>query len=49
MPEDLIKNGEIKVTGDGDAAEAARVINLVDRYSPQKAVAIPPALLEHPF
>jgi hypothetical protein len=31
----------IKVTG--GAAEAARVINLFDRYSPQKAVVIPPA------
>jgi alkyl sulfatase BDS1-like metallo-beta-lactamase superfamily hydrolase len=45
MPEDLIKNGEIKVTG--DANEAARVINLFDRYSPENAVAIPPAILEH--
>jgi alkyl sulfatase BDS1-like metallo-beta-lactamase superfamily hydrolase len=45
MPEDLIKNGDIKVTGDG--AEAARVINLFDRYQPEKAVVIPPAYLEH--
>jgi alkyl sulfatase BDS1-like metallo-beta-lactamase superfamily hydrolase len=45
MPEDLIKNGEIKVTG--DANEAVRVINLFDRYSPENAVAIPPAILEH--
>jgi alkyl sulfatase BDS1-like metallo-beta-lactamase superfamily hydrolase len=45
MPEDLINNGDIKVTG--DANEAARVINLFDRYSPEKAVAIPPAFLEH--
>ena len=44
-PEELIKNGEIKVTGDAD--EAARLINLFDRYSPAKAVAIPPAALDH--
>lgn len=45
LPEDLIKSGEIKVTG--DAAEAARLINLFDRYRPEKAVVIPPAFLEH--
>ena len=45
MPEDLIKAAEIKVTG--DAVEAARLINLFDRYKPEKAVAIPPAFLEH--
>lgn len=45
MPEDLIKAGEIAVTG--DAVEAARLINLFDRYHPEKAVAIPPAFLEH--
>jgi len=45
MPEDLIKNGDIKVTG--DSGEAARLINLFDRYSPEKAVVIPPAFLEH--
>jgi len=44
-PEDLIENGDIKVTG--DANEAARLINLFDRYKPEKAVAIPPAILEH--
>jgi alkyl sulfatase BDS1-like metallo-beta-lactamase superfamily hydrolase len=44
-PEDLIKNGEIKVTGDTD--EAARLINLFDRYSPARSVAIPPAALDH--
>ena len=44
-PEELIKNGEIKVTG--DAAEAARVINLFDRYSPAQAVVIPSAMLNH--
>jgi len=45
LPEDLIRDGEIKVTG--DAEEAARVINLFDRYRPEKAVVIPPAFLEH--
>ena len=45
MPEDLIKTGEIKVKG--DATEAARLINLFDRYRPEKAVVIPPAFLEH--
>lgn len=44
-PEELIKNGEIKVTG--DSAEAARLINLFDRYLPQKAVVIPDAALDH--
>ena len=44
-PEDLIKSGEVKVTG--DAAEAARLINLFDRYRPEKAVVIPPAFLDH--
>ena len=45
LPEDLIKKGEIKVKG--DAAEAARLINLFDRYQPEKAVVIPPAFLDH--
>jgi len=45
LPEDLIKNGDIKVKG--DAAEAARLINLFDRYKPEKAVVIPPAFLDH--
>ncbi|MFQ5483201.1 MAG: alkyl sulfatase dimerization domain-containing protein [Nitrospinaceae bacterium] len=40
-PETLVKGGDIKVTG--DAAEFARLINLFDRYSPEKAVAVPPA------
>jgi alkyl sulfatase BDS1-like metallo-beta-lactamase superfamily hydrolase len=44
-PEELIKSGDIKVTG--DTAEAARLINLFDRYSPAKAVVIPPPLLDH--
>jgi alkyl sulfatase BDS1-like metallo-beta-lactamase superfamily hydrolase len=47
MPEELIKSGEIKVKG--DAAEAARLINLFDRYRPEKAVVIPPAFLEHAY
>jgi len=46
-PEDLIGNGSIKVTGDD--AEAARLINLFDKYSPEKAVVIPPAVLDHAF
>jgi alkyl sulfatase BDS1-like metallo-beta-lactamase superfamily hydrolase len=44
-PEDLIKSGDLNVTG--DSAEAARLINLFDRYSPEKAVIIPPAALDH--
>ena len=44
-PEDLIRDGMIKVIG--DAVEAARVINLFDRYRPERAVVIPPAFLEH--
>jgi alkyl sulfatase BDS1-like metallo-beta-lactamase superfamily hydrolase len=44
-PEELIENGEIKVTG--DAEEAARLINLFDRYSPERAVVIPRAVLNH--
>lgn len=39
-PEDLIQNGEIKVNGHSD--EAARLINLFDRYLPEKAVVVPP-------
>ncbi len=44
-PEELIENGDLEVTG--DAAEAARVINLFDRYSPQRALVVPPAALDH--
>lgn len=44
-PEELIEKGEIKVTG--DAKEAARLINLFDRYSPERAVVIPRAALNH--
>jgi hypothetical protein len=39
----MIKNGDLKVSG--DSAEAARLINLFDRYSPQKAVVIPSTTL----
>jgi alkyl sulfatase BDS1-like metallo-beta-lactamase superfamily hydrolase len=46
-PEDLIEQGEIVVTG--DAGEAARLLNLFDRYKPEKAVAIPPALADGNF
>jgi alkyl sulfatase BDS1-like metallo-beta-lactamase superfamily hydrolase len=44
-PEELIESGELEVAG--NAAEAARVINLFDRYSPEKALVIPPAALDH--
>jgi len=44
-PEDLIKNGEIKVSG--DTAEAVRLINLFDKYVPEKAVVIPAAARDH--
>ena len=44
-PEELVNSGEIKVTGDAD--EAARLINLFDRYSPARAVVIPSAKLDH--
>ncbi len=47
MPEDLIKQGEIKVKG--NATEAARLINLFDRYRPEKAIVIPLAFLEHAY
>jgi alkyl sulfatase BDS1-like metallo-beta-lactamase superfamily hydrolase len=42
--DDLIEGGEITVTT-GDAAEAARVLNVFDRYDPARAVVIPPASL----
>lgn len=44
-PDDLIKSGDIKVTG--DSAEAARLINLFDRYIPAKALVVPQAALYH--
>lgn len=39
----LIANGDIKVTG--DAEEAARLIGMFDRYVPEKAVVVLPAVL----
>jgi alkyl sulfatase BDS1-like metallo-beta-lactamase superfamily hydrolase len=42
-PEEMISSREIVVTG--DTGEAARLINLFDRYSPEKALVIPPATL----
>ena len=46
-PEKMIKNGDLTVIG--DSKEAARLINLFDRYSPQKAVVIPSTLIQdHP-
>ncbi len=44
-PEELIENGDLEVNG--DAAEAARLINLFDRYSPQQALVVPPLTLDH--
>jgi hypothetical protein len=44
-PEELIENGDLEVSG--DAAEAARVINLFDRYSPQQALVVPALALDH--
>jgi len=44
-PEELIESGDLKVTG--DAAEGSRLINLFDRFSPEKAVIIPSAALDH--
>jgi len=41
-PEELIEQGEVKVRG--NATEAARLLDLFDRYKPEKAVVIPPAL-----
>lgn len=40
-PEALIESGEIKVNG--DPSEATRLIDLFDRYVPEKAVVVPPA------
>jgi alkyl sulfatase BDS1-like metallo-beta-lactamase superfamily hydrolase len=42
----LIAGGDIAVTT-GDAAEAARVLNLFDRYDPARAVVVPAASLVH--
>ena len=44
-PADMIKSGDIKVTG--DASEAARLIDLFDRFEPEQAVVIPPAFKSH--
>ncbi len=44
-PAELIASGEIKVTGDAD--EAARLIDLFDRFRPEQSVVIPPALKSH--
>lgn len=44
-PADLISSGEVAVSG--DAAEAARLIDLFDRYEPEQAVVVPPAALYH--
>jgi alkyl sulfatase BDS1-like metallo-beta-lactamase superfamily hydrolase len=44
-PEDLIKSGDLTVTG--DITEAVRLINLFDRYSPERAVVIPQAAWDH--
>ena len=41
-PGDLIKSGEVKVTG--DTAEAARLLDLFDRYKLEHALVVPPAL-----
>ena len=40
-PQELIESEDLKVIG--SAAEAARLINLFDRFSPSKAVVVPPA------
>ena len=47
LPEDLLENGDIKVSGD-TLGEAARSINLFDRYKPESAVVIPAPFLDHP-
>jgi len=44
-PADMITSGDIKVTG--DANEAARLIDLFDRFEPEQAVVIPPAFKSH--
>jgi alkyl sulfatase BDS1-like metallo-beta-lactamase superfamily hydrolase len=44
--EDLMKGGELAVSA-GDAAEAARVLNLFDRYDPARAVVVPSTGLIH--
>ncbi|MEE4187272.1 MAG: alkyl sulfatase dimerization domain-containing protein [Roseobacter sp.] len=44
-PGDLVTRGEIEVTG--DAAEAARLIDMFDRYVPERAVVVPAAAVFH--
>jgi alkyl sulfatase BDS1-like metallo-beta-lactamase superfamily hydrolase len=44
-PEDSIKSADLKVTG--DPSEAARLINLFDRFSPEKAIVVPQAAWDH--
>lgn len=46
-PEALIAAGEVTVSG--DAAEAARLIDLFDRYVPETAVVVPSAALFHDY
>jgi len=47
LPEELVESGDIDVQG--DTAEAVRLIELFDRYRPEKAVVIPPVFLEHAY
>jgi alkyl sulfatase BDS1-like metallo-beta-lactamase superfamily hydrolase len=42
--EALIKDGEI-IVNEGDPAEAARVLDLFDRYDPSRAIVIPSATM----
>jgi len=42
--EELSGSGEIDITT-GDAAEAARVLSVFDRYDPEQAVVVPPKTL----
>jgi alkyl sulfatase BDS1-like metallo-beta-lactamase superfamily hydrolase len=44
-PEELIESGDLEITS--DAGEAVRLISLFDRYSPEKAVVVPSAALDH--
>ena len=43
--DELIKGGDLTVMA-GDVAEAARVLNLFDRYDPARAVVVPPSLMQ---
>jgi len=42
-----MSSGECRLKVTGDSSEAGRLINLFDRYSPEKAVVIPAAALDH--